>query len=107
MMFPMVRQRETLDDNPELLKEEWNKLTNFLEDNTDVYEITSIYHEARKRVSAKYKLYYLTDPNLKYLHKLCKITLWRQFVSFNIGVALFFVEIKGSGPYIASSFNLA
>ena len=52
MMFPMVRQRETLDDNPELLKEEWNKLTNFLEDNTDVYEITSIYHEARKRVSA-------------------------------------------------------
>ena len=56
MMFPMVRQRETLDDNPELLKEEWNKLTNFLEDNTDVYEITSIYHEARKRVSAIYKL---------------------------------------------------
>ena len=57
MMFPMVRQRETLDDNPELLKEEWNKLTNFLEDNTDVYEITSIYHEARKRVSAKYNRY--------------------------------------------------
>ena len=50
----MVRQRETSDDNPKLLKDEWNKFAYFLEDNTYPYEITSIYHEARKRVSAKY-----------------------------------------------------
>ena len=56
MLKPMVRQRETSDDHPKLLKEEWNKFTDFLEDNTDSYEITSIYHQARKRVCTIYSL---------------------------------------------------
>ena len=63
-----MRQRESSDDNPKVLKDEWNKFANFLGENTYEYEITSIYHKGRERVSAKYNiaLYIASSLNLAY-----------------------------------------
>ena len=50
MLKRMVREYKSSKDNPKLLKEEWNKFADFLEDNTNDYEIKPIYHKKRERV---------------------------------------------------------
>ena len=49
---------------------------------------------------------HLTDPNLRYRHKLFHITQWRRFVSFSIIVARKNVHIWDSDPlYDISAHN--